>query len=201
MFPDEIYIRRYRLSKADCFPNVDGHHVLMSVWNRTERWRKEYLFSLPDSWAGASVFCLQTGTYTISILSLFPDIYIETWARTYAIFLVPNLKMMDMGFLRYTMWANYNKSMYLYMNLLLGLFLSRTQTNVGALLSLKKKNKKTCGLPWWFSGKESVWQCRRHGFQPWSGKIPHAGEHLSSRTTAEPVLQSQGTATTKARVL
>ena len=31
--------------------------------------------------------------------------------------------------------------MYLYMNLLLGLFLSRTQTNVGALLSLKKKTK------------------------------------------------------------
>ena len=31
MFPDEIYIRRYRLSKADCFPNVDGHHLLMRV--------------------------------------------------------------------------------------------------------------------------------------------------------------------------
>ena len=205
MFPDEIYIRRYRLSKADCFPNVDGHHVLMRVWNRTERWRKEYLFSLPDSQARASVFCLQTGTYTISILSLFSDIYTETWARTYAIFLVPNLRMMDVGFLKYTTWANYNKSTYLYMNLLLGLFLSRTQTNIGALLSLKKKQKQkknTCGLPSWFSGKESAWQCRRHGFQPWSGKIPHAGEHLSScTTTVEPVLQSQGTATTKAHVL
>ena len=30
------------------------------------------------------------------------------------------------------------------------------------------------GLPWWLSGKESVYQhrkCRRHGFGPWVGKI------------------------------
>ena len=37
--------------------------------------------------------------------------------------------------------------MYLYMNLLLGLFLSRTKTNVGALLNLKKKKKKLVGFP------------------------------------------------------
>ena len=30
------------------------------------------------------------------------------------------------------------------------------------------------GLPWWLSGKESTCQCRRHRFNPWSGKIPHA---------------------------
>ena len=34
----------------------------------------------------------------------------------------------------------------------------------------------TCyGLPWWFSGKEPVYQCRkcrRHGFGPWVGKSP-----------------------------
>jgi len=24
------------------------------------------------------------------------------------------------------------------------------------------------GLPWWRSGKESAYQCRRHGFNPWS---------------------------------
>ena len=30
--------------------------------------------------------------------------------------------------------------------------------------------------PWWLSGKESACQCRRHGFDPWSGKIPHAAE-------------------------
>ena len=28
------------------------------------------------------------------------------------------------------------------------------------------------GLPWWFSGKESACHCRRHGFEPWVGKIP-----------------------------
>ena len=27
------------------------------------------------------------------------------------------------------------------------------------------------GLPWWLSGKESAFQCRRWGFNPWSGKI------------------------------
>ena len=26
------------------------------------------------------------------------------------------------------------------------------------------------GLPWWLSSKESVCQCRRHGFDPWYGK-------------------------------
>ena len=28
------------------------------------------------------------------------------------------------------------------------------------------------GLPWWLSGKESSYQCRRCGFDPWVGKIP-----------------------------
>ena len=28
------------------------------------------------------------------------------------------------------------------------------------------------GLPWWFSGKESACQYRRHGFNLWIGKIP-----------------------------
>ena len=27
------------------------------------------------------------------------------------------------------------------------------------------------GLPWWLSGKESAYQCRRCGFDPWVGKI------------------------------
>ena len=27
-------------------------------------------------------------------------------------------------------------------------------------------------FPWWLSGKESTWQCRRQGFDPWVGKIP-----------------------------
>ena len=52
------------------------------------------------------------------------------------------------------------------------------------------------GLPWWLSGEESASQCRRHGFSPWSGKIPHAMERLSPRiTTTMPVLWSPGATT------
>ena len=50
-----------------------------------------------------------------------------------------------------------------------------------------KKKKKYAGLPWWHSGWESACQCREHGFEPWSGKIPHAAEQLSPwATTTEP---------------
>ena len=42
--------------------------------------------------------------------------------------------------------------------------------------SLKKDHVQRCGqcegLPKWPSGKESVCQCRRCGFDPWVGKIP-----------------------------
>ena len=49
--------------------------------------------------------------------------------------------------------------------------------------------REPSGLPWWLSGKESTFQCRRCGFHPWSGKIPHATEHLSPcTTTTGPVL-------------
>ena len=52
-------------------------------------------------------------------------------------------------------------------------------------------------LPWGLSGKEAACHCGRHGFDPWSEKIPHATERLSPRvTTTEPVLQSPGRATT-----
>ena len=44
------------------------------------------------------------------------------------------------------------------------------------------------GLPWWRSGWESACQCRGHGFEPWSGKIPHAAERLGPwATITEPV--------------
>ena len=44
------------------------------------------------------------------------------------------------------------------------------------------------GLPWWRSGWESACQCRGHGFESWSGKIPHAADQLGLwATTAEPV--------------
>ena len=43
------------------------------------------------------------------------------------------------------------------------------------------------GLPWWRSGWESACQCRGHGFEPWSGKIPHAADQLGPwATIAEP---------------
>ena len=34
------------------------------------------------------------------------------------------------------------------------------------------QSKIACGLPTWFSGKESACQYRRHGFNPWVEKIP-----------------------------
>ena len=43
--------------------------------------------------------------------------------------------------------------------------------------------KAVVGFPWWLSGKESTCQCRRHGFDSWSRKIPHAVEQLSPCTT------------------
>ena len=52
-----------------------------------------------------------------------------------------------------------------------------------------RKQSQTCGegLPWWCSGWESACQCRGHGFEPWSGKIPHATEQLGPwATTTEP---------------
>ena len=50
-------------------------------------------------------------------------------------------------------------------------------------LCVKKTNKQPNqkmgkGLPWWRSGWESACQCRGHGLEPWSGKIPHAAEQL-----------------------
>ena len=51
------------------------------------------------------------------------------------------------------------------------------------------------GLPWWHSGWESACQCRGHGFEPWSGKIPHTAEQLGPWATIteperlEPVLR------------
>ena len=48
--------------------------------------------------------------------------------------------------------------------------------------------KHQLGLPWWLSGKEFACQCRRHGFDPWTRKIPHAVKQLGLCTPAiEPV--------------
>ena len=53
-------------------------------------------------------------------------------------------------------------------------------------------------LPWWLSGKESTCQCRAHGFNPWSRKIPQASEQLllkpelpnKTTTREQPVLST-----------
>ena len=39
-------------------------------------------------------------------------------------------------------------------------------------VKLKEKLVAKQGLPWWLGGKEPTWKCRRHGFDPWTGKIP-----------------------------
>ena len=36
--------------------------------------------------------------------------------------------------------------------------------------------KLDAGLPWWLSDKEPTCQCRRLGFDPWSGKTPRPVE-------------------------
>ena len=56
---------------------------------------------------------------------------------------------------------------------------------------MQNQRRKKSGLPWGLSGKESACQCGRHGFDPWSEKIPRATEQLSPRvTTTEAMLQS-----------
>ncbi|CAM9916482.1 unnamed protein product [Rangifer tarandus platyrhynchus] len=47
---------------------------------------------------------------------------------------------------------------------------------------IKNKNEGR-GLPWWIGSKESICQCRRHRFDPWTRMIPHASEPLSPCTT------------------
>ena len=56
--------------------------------------------------------------------------------------------------------------------------------------------KSSGRLPWWLSGEETACQCRRHGFDPWDGKIPHASEQQNScAATREPVLWSPAAVT------
>ena len=56
------------------------------------------------------------------------------------------------------------------------------------------------GLPWWFRGKESTCQFRKHGFSPRSRKIPPAPKQLSPRTTLLSLrTRARGAATTEAQ--
>ena len=68
--------------------------------------------------------------------------------------------------------------------------------SISVKVFLMYKNTKD-GLPWWRSGWESACQCRGHGFEPWSGKIPRAAEQLGPWATGaeparlEPVLRNK----------
>ena len=61
----------------------------------------------------------------------------------------------------------------------------------------KLTSREEVGFPWWRSGWESACQCRGHGFEPWSGKIPHATGQLGPWATVteparlEPVLRNK----------
>ena len=51
------------------------------------------------------------------------------------------------------------------------------------------------GLPWWLSGKESVYQCRRHRFESLDQEDPTClGKLGPCTTTIPPVLWSLGAA-------
>ena len=69
-------------------------------------------------------------------------------------------------------------------------FLIPLQSKVHAKISVM-------GLPWWRSGWESACQRRGHGFEPWSGRVPHAAERLGPWATIteparlEPVLRNK----------
>ena len=59
------------------------------------------------------------------------------------------------------------------------------QEGNGKKLTKEYEHKNGWGPPWWSSGKKSTCQCREHGFNPWSGKIPHTLGQLNpcTRTT------------------
>ena len=66
--------------------------------------------------------------------------------------------------------------------------------------NLQRSNSKwdKWWLPWWLSSEESTCQCRRHRFDLWSGKIPHAVKQPSScAITTEPILSRPEAAATE----
>ena len=57
---------------------------------------------------------------------------------------------------------------------------------INKCMCVLKLYRRTSLVAQWLS---SACQCRGHGFNPWSGKIPHAEEQLSPcTTTTEPAL-------------
>ena len=74
---------------------------------------------------------------------------------------------------------------------------SSTRRDDNSAANNSANEKERHGLPWWSSGWESACQCRGHGFEPWSGKIPHVTEQLGPWATVteparlEPVLRNK----------
>ena len=54
-----------------------------------------------------------------------------------------------------------------------------TQVSPKCYHKCPQKTEAEGRLPWWCSGWESAWQRRGHGFDHWSGKIPHPAGQLS----------------------
>ena len=54
--------------------------------------------------------------------------------------------------------------------------------NLNVFVHYKLCKNISLGIHWWSSGKESTNKFKGHGFDPWSGKIPHAMEQLSLST-------------------
>ena len=87
----------------------------------------------------------------------------------------------------YVKQTNKQKIVYSHWSALAKLCLSYKPQSFRGTYKKGNKNDAFPGLPWWLSGWESACQCRGHGFEPWSGKIPHAAERLGPwATTAEP---------------
>ena len=80
-------------------------------------------------------------------------------------------------------------------------FEMRSPVQVSPHVDSGSSKSLTWGLPWGRSGWESACQCRGHGFEPWSRKIPHAAEQLLSLYSKARELQllSPCAATTEAR--
>ena len=76
-------------------------------------------------------------------------------------------------FLRLTLLHPFSQDKLNFLNLM-----TVTHPNWSLVSWTESSNMKTSeikwslGLPWWFRGKESACQCRRHRFDPWVKKIP-----------------------------
>ena len=98
-------------------------------------------------------------------------------------------------------WINLSKGPGISAPQFFCLYNGHTNTSCGVAVTMYMKNlfiiNMRYRLPWRSSGWEFACQCKGHGFDPCSGKIPHALVQISPCPVAtEPSLQSlQATAT------